>query len=469
MVVRTASSPLNFIFNLTHLLHLSQQWLTRVHAIDVDRQMVIIGVMTVIIGLIILFQQFRILEMKRSNHRMIRENPILTFFQREMMGWSTLYIHMFHAKELESDPEAPYLLITIGVVITYILLVHVGILRDRSKSWLCDRFSFWWRRMVFFLPSDPMECFWLPAGYLIARHLFPITAGVHTAGGELCAYDHPRSVHGTGVSVDAEVGVRGGMDLSCLALIFAGIVWPTVEFVRTVTIGCAALHNNTTTTTTTEKLNETTSKESDQNKVDLATTPKTSDTKNSKKKRKQSPVASGVSSSTPDVAAVVSASSSVPSALDAAGVDSASVGVAGMLDSSSVGFFSRTLAFSHMSIACLAITWSINLATIANAYEQAIVRTSQESACPTIGTMQYARDLAMVTRDCTPQWSHIQSIAMLTSSSVGILGGVFGSISTFTFLHSSFRIQLFLILAMSLWTDTVIPRYTIIATHCIAM
>lgn len=481
MPLRTSSSSLNFLFNFAELVQVAQQWVIVQYGLLLDGRSLLLVVMTFCGTLAFMFKAMRDREKGPMG-----ESMLLTLSQRLFLGWTMIYLHADQTAFFDSPKAAGFVALG-AIVCTHLLVKQLG--GPSSRGLLPPRllasFRSVWSRLFFLLPADPLEVVWLTCGYVMTRWIFPHATGsrnwllpesarmdVAAAGGELCPYSF------RGSEYDA-LGLCSCMDLSGLALVFAGVIWPAVEFGQQVVVRCAALYGKDDPEEAEGKKKRNAvvataaaGTPSDADAAAPSSASASTSTKQGKKKSAKEAVRRAVAAAT----AATKASSSAPVAAHShAGASSSSSSD----DDSSHGhshgpsltksdgvLLARTLAFTNMAAASMCVTWVYGTAMMAFAHQYRIIRPTAASSCPYPQTAAYARDVHLLSDSCAAQWSYLQSVSMFAYISAGLLSAIFGVLPNP--LPPPFRIQFFVVLAMSLWKGSVLPHCQVIAEACIA-
>lgn len=410
---------------------------------------------------------------------------------------------------MDSVGGTTIILISLAIIFIYILLLrafNIPLISPHRRQSILALYL----RFLFLLPPDPMEVVWLFSGYFLTRRGFDLirhftklhsifTAERGNWSSELCAY-----ATNTG---DMYAGLRGCYDFAGLGLVFAGLVWPCVEFGRVLTIKCGNLQSSTTTSTTKASETTTMSSTSSSPPVSIEMVPSSagdndpstssSSLASNKLTKRKKKVGVGrrqffnAPSTAPVTASASSAnvikSTSIDSSLNSAAVQTPNSNSQcdtadcdhghhngddddDGSDSSSPDLFARTLAFSNMSVTCMFLTWCHGIVNLAYAHHFAVVHHTDVSTCPSTTVEHpyrwYQRDLSLLMNSCTFQWNYLQNISMVIYAAAGLLSGLFAVLPN-PILPPTFRVQFFLTLGMSLWLDSVVPSCLLISGACL--
>lgn len=386
-------------------------------------------------------------------------SPLLRMAQHQLMAMAFIYAHVFHWNQIDDAVAHPLGLFLAALTVTHLLLTRwLGARGLWPDGGVGQRLLRTWRRWFFLLPEDPAVIVWTATGYVLARWAFPATTGSggagwswdalqpgqaasttaaaaqeERAGGELCAYSWRSDTSG---AMESGAALRSCPDLSLLCLIYAGILWPLVEFARLLIVRCSKLH--------------------------------------AKQHDHAAPTAVQGAGPGSKTSAANAHSHAADHSDDCDDCDSADDGAHGSaFDSDSVSLLARVVACSWMAAACMLVTWLLSIAALVWAHEAAMVRPADESACPAPvgsgGSGAFEREAALLqprgSNDCALQWSHVQNALMLQYGSCGLLAALFGF--AWSPLPSALRLQLLVPLCVALWKGSVMPACIVVATRCI--
>jgi hypothetical protein len=462
MPLKTSATSINFIFNLVELLKVSQRWFTVKSGLLLDGHSVLVLMLCGCGTMACMFKAIRDREKGAQ-----QENLLLTLWQRLFLGWTMVYLHVFHSTFLDS-PAASIFVALAALVCTHLLLEQLTV-RGLLPPRLLTSLRSFWSRFLFLLPSDALESVWLTSGYVLTRWIFPHTVGrreavwggerldgVDRCSGELCPYTY------RGSSSDS-LGLRACMDLSGLCVVFAGILWPAMEFGRVVVVRCATMMGGDAATEGDKAISPSSSSASATPDAAPAAASKDEKTKGGKKVSKEEVkhAANAAAAAPPDARA---ANHHGADSSDDESSHGHSHGP--LFNASESSLLARTLAFTNMAAVSMFVTWLYGIGMLAMAHHHSTILSAQTTSCPYLQTPAYNRDVRILAETCPSQWSSLQNIAMFGYISTGLLSAIFAFVTNP--LPPGFRIQFFVVLAMSLWKGSILPNCQIISEACIA-